>query len=196
MSERDITYDGPMVRWEPGAADRLREAALALYVEQGYDETTVAEIAERAGVTARTFFRHFADKREVLFRGSEFLSEGMVAGVRDAPADESPLDAVGHALEAAAAKLGVDHAYAKRRMSVIYANPELMERELIKMAQLGTALTDALVERDTDPTEARLAAEAGIAVFRTGFDRWVTGPRRGDLAALLRDSMARLRSLS
>jgi AcrR family transcriptional regulator len=187
---------GAMVRWEPGATDRLREAALELYVEQGYDETTVAEIAERAGVTARTFFRHFADKREVLFRGSEFLSEGMVAAVHQAPAEASPLDAVTRALDAAAAKLGVDHSYAKRRMSVIHANPELMERELIKMAGLGNALTAALVERGTDPTEARLAAEAGIAVFRTGFDRWVAGPRRGDLVTLLADSMDRLRALS
>jgi AcrR family transcriptional regulator len=185
-----------MVRWEPGATERLRAAALELYVAQGYDETTVAQIAERAGVTARTFFRHFVDKREVLFRGGDFLRDGMVAAVRDAPADAAPLDAVALALDAAAAKLGADHTYAKRRMSVIYANPELMERELIKMAQLGDALTSALADRGVDPTEARLAAEAGIAVFRTGFDRWVAGPRRADLAALLRDSLARLRSLA
>ena len=185
-----------MVRWEPGATDRLREAAMELYVEQGYDETTVAQIAERAGVTARTFFRHFADKREVLFRGSEFLAEGMVSAVRDAPPGAAPLDAVAMALDAAATKLGADHAYAKRRMSVIYANPELMERELIKMAGLGDALTAALANRGVDGTEARLAAEAGIAVFRTGFDRWVAGPRKGDLGDLLRDSLQRLRALS
>ena len=185
-----------MVRWEPGATDRLREAAIDLYVEQGYDDTTVAQIAERAGVTARTFFRHFADKREVLFRGSEFLADGMVAGVRDAPDGAAPLDAIGLALESAAATLGVDHAYAKRRMSVIYANPELMERELIKMARLGDALAEALQARGVGPTEARLAAEAGIAVFRTGFDRWVAGPRGDDLAQVLADSMERLRALS
>src|SRR3954447_24119140 len=104
MSHHDITYDHAMGRWEPGAAGRLREAALELYVAHGYEQTTVAEIAERAGVTARTFFRHFADKREVLFAGSEALQEGMAAAVATAPADAGPLEAVAAALDSAAGK--------------------------------------------------------------------------------------------
>jgi AcrR family transcriptional regulator len=195
MSHRDITYSAVMARWEPDAAGRLREAALELYVAHGYEQTTVAEIAERAGVTARTFFRHFADKREVLFAGSEALQEGMAAAVATAPADAGPLEAVAAALDSAAGKLGGDHAYSKRRMAVLVANPELRERELIKMARLADTLTAALVARGIGAAQARLAAEAGIAVFRTGFERWVEGPRSGDLAEVLREAMRQLRGL-
>src|SRR6186997_1127234 len=121
-----------MGRWEPDASGRLREAALELYVERGYERTTVAEIAERAGLTARTFFRYFADKREVLFAGSADLQEGLVSALAGAPAAASPMDAVAVALDAAAAWLGGRHAYSRRRYAVIAANAELRERELIK----------------------------------------------------------------
>ena len=185
-----------MGRWEPDAAGRLRKAALELYVAQGYEQTTVAEIAERAGVTARTFFRHFADKREVLFGGSDTLQELMAAAVATAPSDAGPLEAVAAALDSVAELLGGDHAYSKRRMAVLVANPELRERELIKMARLADTLTAALVARDVGAADARLAAEAGIAVFRTGFERWVEGPRSGDLATVLREAMGQLRGLA
>src|SRR3954454_22317553 len=105
MSQSVITYDGGMARWEPDAAGRLREAALQLYVDRGYEQTTVAEIADRAGVTPRTFFRHFADKREVLFAGSELLEEAMVSALEAAPPGPS-LDAVAAGLDAAAVRLG------------------------------------------------------------------------------------------
>ena len=196
MSQGDITYSAPMGRWEPDAAGRLREAALELYVAQGYEQTTVAEIAERAGVTARTFFRHFADKREVLFAGSEELQARMTAAVAAAPPQAGPLDAVAAALEAAAAMVGGNHAHSKRRMAVLMANPELRERELIKMARLGDAVTEALVSRGVSDADARLAAEAGITVFRVGFERWVDGPRAGDLAEVLRETSGQLRDLA
>ena len=195
MSHHDITIIGAMGRWEPDAAGRLREAAMELYRDQGYDETTVAQIAERAGVTARTFFRHFADKREVLFGGSEELQARMTAAIAAAPSGVGPLDLVAAALDAAAAMIGGDHAHSKRRMAVLLANPELRERELIKMARLGDAVTAALTDRGLPDAEARLAAEAGIAVFRIGFERWVDGPRTGDLAEVLRHTSAQLRDL-
>ena len=185
-----------MGRWEPDAAGRLREAALELYVAQGYEQTTVAEIAERAGVTARTFFRHFADKREVLFGGSEELQARMTAAVDAAPPEAGPLDAVAAALDAAAGMIGGDHQRSKRRQAVLMANPELRERELMKMARLGDAVTQALGGRGVAEAEARLAAEAGIAVFRIGFERWVAGPRAEDLAAVLRESLGQLRGLT
>jgi AcrR family transcriptional regulator len=196
MSHHDITYHRGMARWEPDAAGRLREAALELYVAQGYEQTTVAEIADRAGVTARTFFRHYADKREVLFAGSEMLEAGMVAALADAPADAAPLEAVGAGLDAAAELIGGNHAHSRRRQSVIAAHPELHERELIKMSRLADALTRGLVDRGLPADQARLASEAGIAVFRIGFERWVAGPRKGDLAAVLRDSLDQLRGLA
>jgi AcrR family transcriptional regulator len=184
-----------MARWEPDAAGRLREAALQLFVDQGYEQTTVAEIAERAGVTSRTFFRHFTDKREVLFGGSELLEQGMVAAVAGASAGASPLDLVAAALDAAAELIGRDHAFSRRRQVVITANPELHERELIKMARLADALARALVERGIPADEARIAAETGTTVFRIGFERWVSGPARGDLGDTLRASMRQLRGL-
>jgi AcrR family transcriptional regulator len=196
MSHRVITYHPGMARWEPDAAGRLREAALELYVAQGYEQTAVAEIAARAGVTARTFFRHFADKREVLFAGSEQLQERMVAALEDAPPDAGPLTAVAEAMRAAAEMLGDDHGHSRRRQAVIGANPELLERELIKMARLAQALTGGLIRRGAADAEARLAAEAGIAVFRIGFERWVAGPPARRLEDVLRESMAQLRKLT
>ncbi len=185
-----------MARWEPDAAGRLHQAALELYTEQGYEQTTVADIAERAGVTARTYFRHFADKREVLFARTPFLEDGMLEAVATAPADASPLDAVGAALDAAAALVGGDHAHSRRRARIIAANPELLERELMKMARLATVLADGLVARGVPEADARLAAEAGTTVFRVGFDRWVAGPRRASLADALREALGQLRSLA
>jgi len=185
-----------MGRWEPDASGRLREAALELYVERGYERTTVAEIAERAGLTARTFFRYFADKREVLFAGSADLQEGLVSALAGAPAAASPMDAVAVALDAAAAWLGGRHAYSRRRYAVIAANAELRERELIKLASLAAALAEGLRERGVADPEASLAAEAGIAVFRVAFERWVGEPDDRDLSRVMRESMAQLRALA
>src|SRR5664280_457659 len=121
-----------MGRWEPNASGRLREAAMELYIERGFEQTTVAEIAARAGLTARTFFRYFADKREVLFGGSASLQELLVAALEGAPDAASPMEAVAAALDEAAAVLGQGREYSRKRQSVIAANAELRERELIK----------------------------------------------------------------
>jgi AcrR family transcriptional regulator len=185
-----------MGRWQPGAAGRLAEAALDLYVERGYEQTTVVEIAERAGVTARTFFRYFADKREVLFVGSEVLRKRMVDALAAAPANATPFEAVAVALDAVAEVLGTDHRHSARRQQVLMANTELRERELIKMARLADALTEGLVARGVAHPDARLAAEAEVTVFRVAFEAWVTGPASADLASVIRDSGARLSRLS
>src|ERR1700721_4613860 len=132
---------GVMSRWEPNARGRLEQAALDLYVERGFEQTTVAEIAERAGLTERSFFRHFADKREVLFGGSALLQERVVAGVTGAPTTDGPLDAVARGLDAAAAMLGeFRRDLSRQRQAVIAANPELRERELAKMADYAAAV--------------------------------------------------------
>jgi AcrR family transcriptional regulator len=185
-----------MGRWEPNASGRLREAALELYVERGFEQTTVAEIAARAGLTARTFFRHFADKREVLFAGSSLLQEHLARAVDDAPDSASPLECVSAALDAAAEVLGQHHEHSRRRQSVIAAHAELRERELIKMASLSAALTDALHRRGLGDPEARLAAEVGIAVLRVAFERWVDGSADRSLAHLMRESLGQVRALA
>jgi AcrR family transcriptional regulator len=185
-----------MARWKPGTQGRFEEAAMELFLERGFEETTVADIAERAGLTKRTFFRYFADKREVLFSGAKMLEETFVQGVLDAPADAPPLDAVAAGLDDSARIFEEIPDRAGKRQSLIHANTELHERELIKMARLGGAVAEALRERGVSEPTAGLAAEAGIAVLRVGFERWAEDPHGQDLRALLRESLAELKSVT
>ena len=145
---------------------------MQLYVERGFEETTVAEIAARAGVTARTFFRHFADKREVLFAGSSELQARLVAALEAAPASATPMQAVAAALDVAAELLGENRDFTRRRQAVINSHAELRERELIKLASVAAALADGLRRRGVPEPDASLAAESGIVVLRVAFDRW------------------------
>jgi len=189
-----------MTRWEPNARGRLELAALELYGERGYDQTTVAEIAKRAGLTERTFFRYFADKREVLFYGSGILQDGLVRGIEDAAAALPPIDAVGAALEAVADSLFEERrGRARQRQVIVAATPELQERELIKMATLSAAVAGALRRRGVTDPGASLAAEAGVAVFRVAFQRWVGQPSDSGgqtLAELIRQSLAELKTVT
>lgn len=169
---------------------------MALYVERGFEQTTVADIAERAGLTARTFFRYFADKREVLFAGSAELQDHLVEALEAAPVSASPVDAVWAALKAAATFLGESREHAQRRQSVIDANAELQERELIKMASLSRALAGGLRRRGVLDSDATLAAEVGIAVLRVAFDRWVSGPKDRDLVQVMRETFDQVRALT
>ena len=185
-----------MARWEPDSRDRLRQAALDLYGERGFESTTVAEIAKRAGLTERTFFRHFADKREVLFAGSEALEERLVRTVADAPAGLAPLDAVAVGLEELGAVLPERAETSRRRQAIITANAELQERELIKLASLSEALAGALRDRGLGEAAANLVAEIGIAVFKTAFERWIGEGEVRDFAQVVRESMGELKLLA
>jgi AcrR family transcriptional regulator len=185
-----------MGRWEPNARGRLEQAALELYSERGFDRTTVAEIAERAGLTERSFFRHFVDKREVLFAGAVTLQELLVSAVASAPESTAPIDAVGAALEAVGALLQEHRERARRRQAVIAANTELQERELIKLASLASALADALRRRGVTGPAASLTAQAGIAVFKVAFERWVDESKPRDLPRLIRQSLEELRAVT
>jgi AcrR family transcriptional regulator len=196
MSVSVITYHLSMGRWEPNARGRLAQAALELFVERGFEQTTVAEIAQRAGLTERTFFRYFADKREVLFAGTGALQESLVAAVAQAPGSATPLAAIAGALEAVAPLLAERGDYPRRRQAVIAANAELRERELIKLAALAAAMAGALRERGVPEPAASLAAEAGIAVFRIAFERWTAEGCRPDLAKLIRESLDGLKSVT
>jgi AcrR family transcriptional regulator len=196
MSVAAITYHRSMTRWEPNARGRLEQAALELYRERGFDQTTVAEIAERAGLTERTFFRYFADKREVLFWGQDMLREIYVSTIADAPESATPIDAVAAALLAAAPVFRDRHDLARQRQAVIAANPGLQERELLKRASLASAMADALRERGVADPAASLAAEAGVIAFKTAFARWVSEPSQQDLARLIQESLDQLRALT
>ena len=188
-----------MGRWQPDARGRLEQAAMELYRERGFDSTTVAEIAERAGLTERTFFRHYADKREVLFGGAGILQEMLVGGVQAAPAGLPPVDVIVAALVEVAAGLFEDrHDFARQRQAVIASNAELQEREVVKLATLATAVAGALRDRGVADPAASLAAEAGIAVFKVGFERWVSQPAPAGrpLADCIRSCAADLRMVT
>lgn len=184
-----------VARWEPNASGRLREAALDLYTERGYEQTTVGDIAERAGLTARTFFRYFADKREVLFARGDELQNAVRAAAIDAPEDLPTMRVVAAALDVIAELVGRDRGHSRRRQAVIDATPELQERELIKLARLSTVLREGLRERGVPDPEAGLAAETGIAIFRVAFERWITDPDERELIAVMREATARLETL-
>ena len=169
---------------------------MELFVERGYEQTTVADIAERAGLTARTFFRHFADKREVLFDAAAELEEKSLAALEAAPATATALDLVAAALDAAADIIGHDRELARKRHAVIMANADLRERELIKLAHMSAALADGLRQRGVSDAEASLAAETGSAVYRVAFQRWVDATDDLDLRDAVRQSFAQLRTLT
>ena len=169
---------------------------MQLYVERGFEQTTVAEIANRAGLTARTFFRYFADKREVLFARSADLQAHLVQALEAAPDSASPMRAVSAALDAAAAALGRDREHSRQRQSVINAHAELRERELIKLASLSAALADGLRRRGVPEPDASLAAETGIVVLRVAFERWLSGPPGADLANTMHDALDRLQTVT
>jgi AcrR family transcriptional regulator len=185
-----------MGRWEPNARGRLVQAAFALYGERGFEQTTVAEIAERAGLTERTFFRHFADKREVLFAGADALRELLVSTVAKAPVSLAPIDAAAAGLEAAGALIQEGQDLAQQRQAIITASAELQERELIKLASLASALAEALRQRGVNDPAASLTAEAGIAVFKVAFERWVDKPSQRDLPRLIRESLDELKAVT
>ena len=193
MSTAVIVYDGGMGRWEPDARGRLAKAALELYSEQGFDQTTVEEIARQAGLTERTFFRHFADKREVLFWGASALEAQLLAGLDATPATAGAYDMVAAAIGVIAVEFESRRELARRRQSIINANAELQERERIKLASLASVLAAALRRRGVGDSAASLAAEMGIAVFRVGFERWIDATNRKTFAEIVRDSFEELK---
>ena len=193
MSVAVIAYHRAMGRWEPDARGRLAKAAMALYAEQGFEQTTVAEIAARAGLTERTFFRHFADKREVLFYGMEMMRDLLVRAVADAPDSATAIDAVGAAFEAAGAMLQENPERVRLRDAIVSANADLRERELIKLAAFASAVAGALRDRGIPEPAASVAAETGVAVFKVAFARWVSEPGQPDLPGMFRELMAELR---
>lgn len=183
-----------MARWSPDARSRLAQAALELYLERGFEQTTVAEIAGRAGLTERTFFRHFADKREVLFVRTAALETHMVEAVLGAPQGR-PMDLIVTGLSAAGTFFRDSRAWSGQREQVIQANASLMERELIKIDTLRAVLAAALVRRGVAEPAATLAAAAGTVVYRQAFERWIGAPDGTDWATTVRQVREDLNSV-
>ncbi len=182
-----------MPRWEHGSEERLKQAAMDLFSEQGFEDTSVVQIAERSGVTTRTFFRYFSDKREVLFADSDTLRSELVRAVAEAPDVADPLHVVVGALSTFDwAGRGRD--VQRRRYAVIAANPELMERELIKNARMADEFAEALRARGVDARPARLAARVGREIFLLAYEEWLVGGS-ADLAVIAKDVTALLWSM-
>jgi AcrR family transcriptional regulator len=192
-----IAYSAGMARWQPNAQERLVRAALELFAEQGYEDTTVVEIAERAGLTRSTFFRHVPDKREVLFIGQEVLVRAFAGGIASAPDGAAPLEAVAAALDAAAEAFPAERReFGPRRQAVIAANPELQEREALKRAGFATTMTEALKVRGVEDPAASLAAEVGVLALGRAYARWADPANEQEFAELAREALAELQAAS
>lgn len=184
-----------MPRWEHGSEDRLKQAAIELFEEQGFEKTSVIEIAERAHVATRTFFRYFSDKREVLFAGAEALRAALVEGVLQAPDVAEPLQLVTSVLAAFDWESLGPRESQLRRHAVIAASPDLLERDLIKHHSVAVGFTDALQQRGVDADVARLAATVGIEVFFTAYGRWLQAGETADLSTISDRMMSRLAAI-
>lgn len=168
-----INYCEAVARWEPNARARLERAALDLFAEQGYDATSVTQIADRAGLAKSGFFRYFTDKREVLFGGQDILVAFFTQGIAGSSPTASAIECVGSALQSAASVFTPErHVLMPQRRTIIAASTELQERELFKRARLVAAMKHALVDRGIDEVTARLAAEIGSVAFSMAFERW------------------------
>ncbi|NEB79006.1 TetR/AcrR family transcriptional regulator [Streptomyces sp. SID14478] len=184
-----------MARWQPGATQRLVVAAVDLFTEQGYDATTVAQIAERAGVTKSTFFRHFSDKRELLVAGQETLSRLLADGITEAPASASPLQAVAAGLERASSAMGpTNRELGPRLAAAVAASTELQERDALKSVGLAAAMTAALIARGVPDPTAHLAGELGVLAFKRGYAQWSESDR-DDTEGLAPHALAALEDL-
>jgi AcrR family transcriptional regulator len=190
-----VPYTRPVPRWEPNPQERLGVAALDLFAEQGYENTTVIQIAERAGLTKSTFFRHFPDKREVLF-GGDTMARLLASGITAAPTNATPLEAVAHALDAAgtAAFTPARREFIARRHAVIAANPELQEREALKGLALTASMANALKQRGIPEMTADVTAHLGALTLKITYERWIDATDGEEFNELARRTLGQLQA--
>lgn len=185
-----------MARWQTGARDRLEQAALALFLEQGFSETTVPQIAERAGLTTRTFFRHFADKREVLFAGDDAVPALFHQLLTRTPAQVLPVPLILSQLGPFAESVfGAHRDILNVRTQIIRTDQGLTERKFQKMAAIKASVTQGFVERGSDPLSAMLAADLAMTVMETALTRWLAPDNTATLSAVVAEVLASLRQL-
>jgi AcrR family transcriptional regulator len=186
-----------MVRWEPGTRERLQAAALELFATRGFEQTTAAEIAQAVGLTERTFFRNFSDKREVLFHGQEQFLQAFVDGLDEVPAGASALELIAAALQAGAVFFPDERRpYSRARQSVIDQNPALQEREVHKLAGLAGTVAAALRARGIGEPAATLAAQSAATVFGVAFAQWIGEDETRSLADISSDVLRELGNLT
>jgi AcrR family transcriptional regulator len=196
MSRTDIGYRSTVSRWEPEARNRLVTAAIELYQERGFSKTTVADIAARAGLTERTYFRYFSDKREVLFSRTEIFEQRLLAAVADVPRSSSTYEAVTSGLLSAAALLQSRKRQSRERYKIISSHTELQERELAKFDSLANALAGVLFSRGVEDEVGRLVSQVAMAVFRSAFERWMQMGQSEELPNIVKSALDHLTELS
>lgn len=181
-----------MPRWEVGSEERLKKAAMELFEEKGFEKTSVDEIAERASVTTRTFFRYFPDKREVLFSESDGLRAALVAKIKQSPHANEPLQLVSRILAEFDWETMGSRDFQRKRQALIAANPELLERDLIKLHSIAVGFSDALRRRGIKTPIAQLAGRVGVQVFLVAYERWLEVGHKADLASTGESMMSHL----
>ena len=185
-----------MSRWPSGAQSRLERAALELFVEQGFAETTVPQITARAGLTTRTFFRHFADKREVLFAYQAELPTVVARVLADTPPSLGPMDAIMQGLQTVAAEIESQRTYLRTRHGIVETDDGLRERELRKQSVLSDAIRRELLKRGVDELTATLAAEIAVSVFGVAVTRWLDHDEQRPLSQVVNETFAALLTLA
>ena len=184
-----------MARWQPDARERLEHAALELFAEQGFAETTVPQITARAGLTTRTFFRHFADKREVLFTGEEEVLLLVARLMAEAPAHLGPVPLIVFGLDALAAHFEGRHATLRARAAVVQSDAGLRERDLSKMGDLSDAITAGFRARGVDPLTSVLAARTAVTIVNVSIGRWLDEEAERPLIEIFHDTAGALQTL-
>ncbi|MBT1585010.1 MULTISPECIES: TetR family transcriptional regulator [Curtobacterium] len=183
------------MRWSPDARGRLERAAFELFAEQGYQATTVPQITARAGLTTRTFFRYFADKREVIFAGDE-IPDLARAAIEGAPAGIDPLDIVVHGLRTVAdERFEGRHGEVGSVRRLVLSESSLRERDARKRADLTDAVRGAFVDRGLDPSEAAVIAETTVMLFHLALESWLTGPAERRMADVVDEQLSALRGV-
>ena len=179
-----------MARWQPGAQERLQTVALQLFADRGFEQTTVAEIARVAELTERTFFRHFADKREVLFAGQDDFLQLFTDPIETAPDGTAAYELIRRSLDAAGEFFPDERrAFARVRASIIDAEPSLRERELAKLATLKVRLGELLRQRGIPEPTATLAAETGVTIFHLSFQQWIADKEQRSMSEIARERL-------
>ncbi len=181
-----------MGRWQPNGRERLQEAAITLFTERGYANVTVADIAEQAGLTKRSFFNHFADKREVLFAGAAELESQVRSHLNEAGDDLAPMDLAVAALSRAGADLSRYGEFSTIRRDIIASAPELQERSLIKLSSLSITIQEGLRSRGVDPQTATFTSDAAVSIFNLAYDSWGEHPA-AEFGTLMQQNLSKLR---
>ncbi len=184
-----------MPRWPEDSRTRLIDSSLALFVEHGYAEVTVDDIAERAGVSARTFFRHFPDKEEVLFADDDELLPVLLAAIGSGEAGQSAEHDMARALLTLAEQFQPDREQLSHRQRIIDSHVALSGRELAKQARWQQSVMDALVARGYSVEQSDLLAAIGFAIFRRALHAWLAEPSGPRLAERIQTALPQVRSV-